>query len=330
MTSPGNELNLSWAHALSAYKAHLRLERGLSVHTLEAYGRDLQALRDFLNGADDAHSQPESLGIAEGATEPQAKAIGPVEVTQQHLEQFLATLTEVGLAASTQARMLSAMKSFFLFAMQENWRNTDPTTHLSAPTQARYLPAVLSVEEVFAMLATQDLSLPEGIRNRAILETLYGSGLRVSELVGLKLTNLYQDLQMMRVIGKRNKERLVPMSPDSLKYILQYLDHVRPLLSVKHDHENTLFLNRLGTGLSRVSVFTIVKQAAASAGVLQSVSPHTLRHSFATHLLEGGASLRVIQDMLGHESITTTEVYTHLQMSHLRDTLLQYHPRARQ
>lgn len=328
--------------AMSMYKAHLKLERALSDHTLEAYNRDLNNLWQYLTVAKDepwlldtGAEQPvqtlnerSELEEMVGDKKPSLSQLPLPEPNQDQLLGFLIMLNELGLAATSQARILSSIKGFFKFALQEGWVTNDAAHNISTPTPARHLPTVLDVAEVEAMLATIDLSWPEGVRNRAILETLYGSGLRVTEVTTLRRTHIYEDLGLLRVVGKRNKERLVPMSPDSLKYIQQTLDHIDNAVVVKQGHENFVFLNRFGAQLSRVSVFTMVKDAALAAGIEKNVSPHTLRHSFATHLLEGGASLRVIQDMLGHESITTTEIYTHLDMGHLRDTLLKYHPRA--
>lgn len=315
-----SQITPKWDFAVSAWLAHLKQERALAGHTLEAYQRDLTHLEQFL--------QLELKLVGQDGQEV-ASPIPLEGIDAPVLGSFLLHLNELGLAASSQARMLSAIKSFFKFCWTENWLMTDPSATISTPTTERYLPTVLEFEEVEAMLATVDLSLPEGIRNRAILETLYGSGLRVTELVTLRLSQYYPELQVLRVIGKRNKERLVPTSTDAEKYIAQYLQNSRPGLDVKKGHEDTLFLNRRGAGLTRVMVFLIVKEAAQRAGISKPVSPHTLRHSFATHLLEGGASLRVIQDLLGHESITTTEIYTHLDMSQLREAVNKYHPRAR-
>lgn len=303
----------AWKFVRSAYFSHLRQERHLATNTWQAYERDLNLLLDYLL------TLPE-IGGTEDLNYSAIEAI--------HLSAFLGYLSELGLAATSQARILSAIKSIFKFIYQEGWLPTDPSATLTGPTTERYLPTVLEVDEIVAMLAAIDLSLPEGIRNRAIVETLYGSGLRVSELTTLKLSQYFPDLQLLTVIGKRNKQRLVPTSPDSEKYITQYLSFGRN--NIAAGHEDTLFLNRRGAGLSRVMVFIIIRDLAALVGIKKTVSPHTLRHSFATHLLEGGASLRVIQDLLGHESITTTEIYTHLDMRYLRESLLQYHPLAQQ
>lgn len=332
----------TWRLALSSYLMHLRLERALASNSQEAYQRDLVVLAEFLATfpelVEDTNTSDISSSVLVSTQEPSTQSVGvqaePVVaiklgmVDQAHLGAFLVYLNELGLAASSQARMLSAIKSFFRYAYQEQWTSTDPSAGISTPTTERYLPTVLEVEEVNAMIEAIDLSLPEGIRNRAMVETLYGSGLRVSELTGLRLTQYFQDLDLLRVIGKRNKERLVPISPDCSKYIGQYLEHVRPKLVPTKGSEDIMFLNRRGAGLTRVMVFIIIKKLAAQAGITKTVSPHTLRHSFATHLLEGGASLRVIQDLLGHESITTTEIYTHLDMGYLRDTISRFHPRG--
>lgn len=249
------------------------------------------------------------------------------EVTPTELRGFLKQVQELELSAGTQARMLSGVKSFYRFLLLEGTIRKDPTELLDAPKLKRSLPVVLSTEEIDAMLAAIDHSTPEGQRNVAMLETLYSCGLRVSELISLKLSCLYEDVGFVRIIGKGNKERLVPLGDEAAKQIMLYRDHVRCFVPVKPAATDILFLNRRGSGLSRIMVFNIIKEAAAKAGIRTNVHPHTFRHSFATHLVEAGADLRAVQEMLGHKNITTTEIYTHLDRSFLRATLAQFHPR---
>lgn len=286
------------------YKAYLTLERSLSANSIEAYLRDLLLLLDFFdeNNIDYLHA------------------------TLTDLERFLVLLNDLGLQARSQARVMSGIKSFYNFLIYNNETTTDPTELLQAPKLPRYLPEVLSIEEVEALLAAIDLSQPEGERNLAIIETLYGSGLRVSELIGLKLSNVFFDKHFMRVEGKGSKQRLVPLSEPAENAIRYWLID-RNQMNVKHGCEDYVFLNRRGGQLTRQMVFIIIKQLAATANIKKNISPHTLRHSFATHLLEGGANLRAIQEMLGHESILTTEIYTHIDMTFLRSEILDKHPR---
>ncbi|MNE10467.1 Tyrosine recombinase XerD [compost metagenome] len=235
---------------------------------------------------------------------------------------------ELGMEASTQARVLSGLRSFFQYLVLEDVIADDPTALLEGPKLARKLPDTLSIHEINKLIDTIDLSTPEGIRNKAMLEMLYGSGLRVSELVNLKLSSIYADVEFMKVIGKGNKERLVPMSSSSIKHLTIYKESIRNHQVIKQGNEDIAFLNRRGSQMSRVMVFIIIKDLAEKAGIRKTISPHTLRHSFATHLVEGGADLRAVQEMLGHESITTTEIYTHLDRDFLRQTIIDFHPRA--
>lgn len=291
------------AELLRDYEAYLGLERGLSENTLDGYMSDVAHLLQYLEGA----------------------AIALPEADTPDLAAFLAFLEEIGIRASSRARAVSAMRSFFRFLRMEGYMASDPTELLAAPRRDEALPDVLSVEEIDAMVASVDLSKPEGPRNRAILETLYGSGLRVSELCGLRLSRLNLDEEYAAVEGKGSKQRLVPLSPVAIEAIGEYLPQ-RNAQEAKRGSEDIVFLNRRGAALSRVMVFYIVRDLAALAGVRRKVSPHTLRHSFATHLLEGGANLRAIQEMLGHESIATTEIYLNLDRSHLRSELMAHHP----
>jgi integrase/recombinase XerD len=286
------------------YKTYLRLEKSLSPNTIDAYFDDLDKLARFLN----------------------TEGISMLEVTYTHLQQFVAQLHDLGISHRSQARIISGIKSFYRFLMLEDYLRADPTELLEAPKIGMKLPEVLSLPEIDAILGSIDLSKPWGQRNRAMLETLYSCGLRVSELVGLRLSDVYVEEAFIRVRGKGNKQRLVPISPKALHEIDNYLIDRRQLAIVK-GHEDTLFLNNKGAMLTRVMVFHIIKVQAGLAGIIKNISPHTFRHSFATHLLEGGAHLRAIQMMLGHEKITTTELYTHIDREFLRNEIIAHHPR---
>jgi integrase/recombinase XerD len=297
-----------WQSYIKHFKNYLRLERSFSDNSVQAYVRDTEKLAEYI----------ELAGIN----------VSPAETKEEYLLAFLKYLSELGLTAHSQARILSGIKAFFKYLMLENEITEDPTELIEAPRLPRKLPDVLSYEEIEQMLNAIDHSTPEGTRNRAIIEVLYSSGLRVSELVGLQLTFCYFDIGFIRILGKGDKVRLVPIGKEAIKYIELYLDHVRSQMAVKKDSEDIVFLNRRGGQLSRVMVFLIIKDAAEKAGITKNVSPHTFRHSFATHLIEGGASLRAVQEMLGHESITTTEIYTHLDRDYLRQIVTEFHPRA--
>ncbi len=294
-----------WDAYKKGYKAWLQLERSLSDNSVEAYLHDIDKLTTFLL----------STGIQ-----------SPDKVTLKELEQFVKWVAELGMTASSQARIISGLRSFYKYCLLEQITTTDPTVLLEAPKLKRSLPDTLSFEEIEQIIAQIDLSKPEGGRNKAMLETLYSCGLRVSELVNLKISCLYLDVGFIRVIGKGDKERLVPIGSDAIKYIKIYKNDIRVHIPVKKDEEDILFLNRRGSRLSRVMVFLILKELAKKARISKNISPHTFRHSFATHLVEGGADLRAVQEMLGHESITTTEIYTHLDREYLRNTLEQFHP----
>jgi integrase/recombinase XerD len=297
-----------WDISIRGFKAYLRLERGLSDHSIKAYLLDVHKLASFLK----LHELD----------------IPPRAIQQQHLEDFLVWLNALGLEARSQARVLSGIKTFYKYLHTEEALNDDPTELLEGPKLGRYIPEVLTYEEIQALLATIDLSTDHGLRNRAMLEILYASGLRVSELIQLPLANIQWQMGFLRIIGKGNKERLVPVGEEALKHLRFYLDGVRRHANnIKPAARHLVFLNRRGSGLSRVMLFNIVKACAKAAGIQKKVSPHTFRHSFATHLIEGGADLRAVQDMLGHESILTTEIYTHLDSDFLRETILQFHPR---
>lgn len=297
-----------WQSYIKHFKDYLRLERSLSANSVEAYVHDAEKLREYA----ELHDLPSS----------------PTEITEAHLLNYLKYLTELGLAAHTQARFLSGIKAFFKYLLLENLIREDPSELIESPTLPRKLPDVLSYPEIEQMLSAIDHSTPEGTRNRAILEVLYSCGLRVSELTSLQLTNCYFDIGFIRVVGKGDKVRLVPIGRDAIKYTEIYLETVRNQLDVKKESEDIVFLNRRGGQLTRVMIFLVVKAAAEAAGITKNASPHTLRHSFATHLIEGGASLRAVQEMLGHESIITTEIYTHLDRDYLRQVVTEFHPRG--
>lgn len=254
--------------------------------------------------------------------------VSPLTLTNKHVQGLLEYINELGMSAYSQARILSGIKSFYKFLLFEEEITTDPTELIEGPKIGRKLPDTLSYPEIESLLNAIDLSRPDGARNRAMLEVLYSSGLRVSELVDLKRNNVYYDIGFLRVIGKGNKERLVPIGRDALKYLKIYIDEVRVQIPVKKGFEADVFLNSRGSRISRVSVFTMIKTLAQKVGIKKIISPHTFRHSFATHLIEGGADLRAVQEMLGHQSITTTEIYTHLDRDYLRQVITEFHPRS--
>ena len=298
-----------WDAQKKGYKAWLRLEKSLSENSVEAYLHDVQRLTDFLEITEDKKS--------------------PDQIILKDLEKFTKWINELGMTNASQARMVSGLRSFFKFCLIEEIITTDPAALLEAPKSVRKLPDTLSFEEIESIIAAIDLSKPEGERNRAIIETLYSCGLRVSELVNLKISNMHADVGYIRVTGKGDKERLIPIGSDAIKYIGIYKENIRNQIAIKIGEEDFLFLNRRGKRLSRVMIFLILKELALKAGITKNISPHTFRHSFATHLVEGGADLRAVQEMLGHESITTTEIYTHLDREFLRTTLHQFHPAFR-
>lgn len=298
-----------WQSYINAFKNYLKLERSLADNSVEAYLHDVEKFYQFL--------------------ELSRQSTPPVQVTEEQLLSFLAYLTDLGLSAHSQARILSGLKAFYKFLLLENSIQTDPTQLIEGPQLSRKLPDTLSYPEIEAILSAIDLSTPGGIRDRAMLEVLYSSGLRVSELLDLRLTNCYFDVGFIRVFGKGSKVRLVPIGKDAIKHTRSYVDHVRSQLDVQPEAEDLIFLNLRGGSLSRVSVFKTIKLLAIQAGIRKTISPHTFRHSFATHLIEGGADLRAVQQMLGHESITTTEIYTHLDRDYLKQIVTDYHPRSR-
>jgi integrase/recombinase XerD len=299
---------LSWQPYINGFRSYLLLERSLAGNTIEAYERDVHKLVEFL--------------------ELREYGLSPAEIEEDHLQEFIIWLNELGLGARSQARLISALKTFYNYLLLEDIVDVDPTELLEGPRLSRNIPEVLTYEEIQRILAAIDLSTDHGVRNRAMLETLYACGLRVSELIELKLSNLFLDIGFIKVTGKGDKERIVPIGEEAVRHIGLYMEGVRRrMMNIRPGYGDTLFLNRRGRGLSRVMVFMIVKEAAKDAGIDKNVSPHTFRHSFATHLIEGGADLKAVQDMLGHESIITTEIYTHLDTDYLRETILSYHPR---
>lgn len=298
-----------WDAYKKGYKAWLRLEKSLSDHSVEAYLRDVNKLTDYLQSVQ--------------------RTVAPADLTLKDLQAFIRWIGELELTATSQARIISGIRSFYRYCLVEQMATTDPSTLLEAPKTSRKLPDVLSFEEIESVIAQLDQSTPEGGRNKAILETMYSCGLRVSEVVNLKISCLYLDVGFIRVIGKGDKERLVPIGREASKYIRIYKEEIRVHRPVKPGFEDILFLNNRGKNLSRIMIFYIIRDLARKAGITKQISPHTFRHSFATHLVEGGADLRAVQEMLGHESITTTEIYTHLDRDFLRDTLQRFHPAFR-
>lgn len=298
----------NWETHIKNFGSYLKLERSLSANSIHAYVRDVEKLAQFI--------------------EMKFATISPLVVSSKHLQAFLQYINELDMSAFSQARILSGIKAFYKYLLFEEMIEKDPTALIEGPKLGRKLPDTLDYEEIVKMLDAIDLSKPEGARNRAILEVLYSSGLRVSELVDLKIGNVYFDMGFLRVIGKGNKERLVPIGKDALKFMKIYLDEIRVHVPVQKESESHVFLNRRGKKLSRVMIFMIIKDLAATIGLPKKISPHTFRHSFATHLIEGGADLRAVQEMLGHESITTTEIYTHLDRDYLRQVIQEFHPRS--
>jgi integrase/recombinase XerD len=300
---------VTWEEANKEFTNYLRIERSLSANSVEAYDDDLNKLRQFV----------ESTG----------RNIIPEKITYPDLQEFLVWVNELGMSARSQARILSGVRTFYKYLLLDDIIDTDPTKLVESPKIGRKLPTVLSVEEIDLLLGAIDMSKPEGRRNKAMLETLYSCGLRVSELVGLKLSNVYFDMGFIRVTGKGDKERLVPISGKAIREIRNYLPDRNSLISrTDKESENIVFLNRWGKKLTREMIFTIIKRLAIAIDLKKTISPHTFRHSFASHLVEGGADLRAVQEMLGHESILTTEIYTHLDREYLRDAILRFHPRS--
>ena len=298
-----------WEPYKKGFKAYLQLEKSLSDNSVEAYLRDVEKLTEYLLASKTMKN--------------------PAEIELKDLQAFVKWVAELGMTATSQARIISGIRGFYKYCLLEDISKTDPSTLLDAPKTIRLLPDTLSFEEIESMIAAIDLSKTEGHRNKAMLETMYSCGLRVSETINLQMSCLFFNEGYIRVIGKGDKERLVPMGSDAIKYIQLYVETDRKQLRIKKDFEDIVFLNNRGAALSRVMVFYIIKDLALKANITKVISPHTFRHSFATHLVEGGADLRAVQEMLGHESITTTEIYTHLDKEFLRSTLQHYHPAFR-
>ena len=296
-----------WTPLIRQFRHYLTLERSLSANSIEAYTRDVQKLADYVTREFPSKS--------------------PLELELEHLRRFVTALAMLEISAYSQARIISGIKAFYRFLMYEDRITEDPAQLLEAPKLGRKLPDTLSFPEIETLLEAIPLGEPEGHRNRAMIEMLYSSGLRVSELVELKKSQIFTEVGFLKVVGKGNKERLVPIGKAALHYLKLYDEHVRTHQTPGKGHEEYVFLNRRGQKLTRVMVFLIIKKTAVQAGIQKSISPHTFRHSFATHLIEGGADLRAVQEMLGHESITTTEIYTHLDRDYLRQVLTEFHPR---
>jgi len=293
---------------LKSFKTYLRLERALSRNSIDAYLNDIKNLTQYLDLSN--------------------KYANINQVTSSDLKSFISWVNELGMLSSTQARVISGLKSFFGFLLLEQIIDTDPTEMIEAPRLSRKLPDVLNLPEINSLIAAVDASKPGGMRNKTIIEVLYGCGLRVSELVNLKISEVYDDEGFIKVIGKGNAERLVPIGSSALKLLKIYLHEVRVHNKIKEGYQDYIFLNNSGKNLSRIYVFKTIKALAEKAGINKSISPHTFRHSFATHLIEGGADLRAVQEMLGHVSITTTEIYTHLDRSYLKEVITTFHPRS--
>jgi integrase/recombinase XerD len=299
---------LDWQSELIGFKTYLRLERSLSGNTIEAYLHDVDVLIQFFN----SRSSKKVLS----------------DVSANDLKEFLIWINELGMLPPTQARVLSGLKAFFKFLLLDNQIKVDPSALIESPKTSRKLPDTLSIIEINKLIEAIDLSKAEGMRNKAMLELLYGCGLRVSELTNLKISNVFLEIDFIKILGKGDKERLVPIGSEAIKFLRIFIEEIRVHIAFKPGKEDFVFLNMRGSPISRVMVFLIIKNLAKRAGINKSISPHTFRHSFATHLIEGGADLRAVQEMLGHESITTTEIYTHLDRDYLRDTIIQFHPRS--
>ncbi|HTB32598.1 MAG TPA: site-specific tyrosine recombinase XerD [Bacteroidia bacterium] len=298
---------MDWHSSIRGFKGYLQLEKSLSANSIEAYLHDIANLKNFFD--------------------VKKITVSPENVTFRQLQEFIAFIIELGIGPRSQARMISGIRAFYKYLLMEDAIKQSPADLLELPRLPQKLPEVLSIEEIDMLVNAIDLSTPEGQRNKAMLETLYCCGLRVTELVTLKISDIIFEEEFVRVIGKGNKQRLVPLGLSAAKYIKIYLEEVRPHVPVQKDMEDIVFLNRRGRGMTREMVFIIIQQLKMKAGLNKKISPHTFRHSFATHLVEGGADLRAVQEMLGHESITTTEIYTHIDREYLRDAILRFHPR---
>ena len=299
---------MSWNLYIKQFKNYLKLERALASNSIDAYARDVTKLMEFLN--------------------MNKKIQDPIQVLPVDLLDFIKFINELGLSPYSQARIVSGIKGFYKYLTYENLISVDPSELIQLPKLGRRLPDTLSIHEIDQLFEAIDMSKASGPRDRALAETIYSAGLRVSELVNLKISNIYEDVGFLRILGKGNKERLTPIGKSALKFIKSYQHEVRNHMQIKSGHEDYLFLNRLGSKISRVSVFNLIKNLALRAGINKKISPHTFRHSYATHLIEGGADLRAVQEMLGHESITTTEIYTHLDRDYLKQIIKEFHPRG--
>jgi integrase/recombinase XerD len=300
---------MNWDRHIKNFEIHLRLERSLSSNSIQAYINDIKHLRQFL--------------------ELSGNDMSVEQINRETLTEFIHWAAKLGLSSRSQARMISGLKAFFRYLLLEDIIVKNPASLISAPKLGRKLPDILSVEEIDRMISAIDLSQPQGQRNKAIIETLYGSGLRVSECVELKISDIFFREEFLKVTGKGNKQRIIPLGGAAARQLKLYIETDRRHISKKKGFEDHVFLNNRGSKLSRVMIFLVIRQLAEKAGISKTISPHTLRHSFATHLVEGGADLRAVQDMLGHESITTTEIYTHLDREYLRENLISYHPRSK-
>lgn len=299
---------MDWRVAIKGFQAYLKLEKSLAANSIEAYSRDIEKLYQF-SLAQVIPLQPDAILLAD-------------------LRRFITWVNELGMIPSSQARILSGIKAFYKYLLMDDLIKSDPSELLEAPRLRRKLPDTLNINDINNLIAAIDLSKPEGARNKAILEVLYSCGLRVSELTDLKLSSIYLDIDFIKVTGKGNKERLVPIGGEAIRALKIWIGELRVHVDIKKGEEDFVFLNRRGTRLSRVYIFMLIKQLAETIGLKKKISPHTFRHSFATHLIEGGADLRAVQEMLGHESITTTEIYTHLDRDYLKSTIIQFHPRS--
>ena len=297
---------MSWKQSIKEFKTYLKIERSLSDNTIDSYLRDVQKLAHFA----------------------EEKKLNELQITKVEVKEFIIEINKEGISARSQSRIISGIKAFYKYLILEDYIKINPTELIESPKIGMKLPDTLSVSEIDDLISAIDLSHPQGERNRAILEVLYSCGLRVSELTNLKLSNIRFKEGYVKVVGKGNKERFAPIGSSAIKYLNIYLNEIRKHQNIKKGSEDIVFLNRRGNKLTRVMIFTIIKQLAEKIGLKKKISPHTFRHSFATHLIEGGADLRAIQEMLGHESITTTEIYTHLDREFLRDAIMTFHPRA--
>ena len=297
---------MSWKQSIKEFKSYLRIERSLSDNTIDSYLRDIQKLANF----------------------SEEKDLNELQITKTEVKEFISEINKEGISARSQSRIISGIKAFYKYLILEDYLKVNPTELIESPKIGMKLPDTLSIEEIDSLISAIDLSHPQGERNRAILEVLYSCGLRVSELTNLKLSNIRFKEGYLKVLGKGNKERFAPIGSSAIKFLNIYLNEIRNHQDIKKGSEDIVFLNRRGNKLTRVMIFTIIKQLAEKIGMKKKISPHTFRHSFATHLIEGGADLRAIQEMLGHESITTTEIYTHLDREYLREAIMQFHPRA--